>query len=72
MFVTDIWVDKATGTWGVIEDLVIIGRTALDSATPDTESIVAYLDNCSDSEIVEFAEKYGIPVNRLTKVHPLW
>ena len=68
---TRIWVDTASGTWGEVDGdvgrLLIVDLTeqaAADRAggfdhDHDEYSLIAALESMSDSEIVQYADKYG-------------
>lgn len=56
-----IYIDRITGAWGDASDLVFIdseveGMMMQGGSEGDTETVVSFLDNCSDSEIVKYAE----------------
>jgi hypothetical protein len=59
-----IWIDTETGTWGSLPRLRVVDLAdkALHDAETDTNSLVAFLDAASDSEIAEFGKNYGNPV----------
>lgn len=66
---TVIWIDTTSGTWGEVEGsngrLVIVDLDAqaeLDTKageTVDAQSLIAFLDGASDSEIMEYGVTYG-------------
>lgn len=64
-----VWIDTKTGTWGTnVEDLVIVDleKQAAFDADPDEDeySLLAYLEDATDSEIGAFAEKYRELIER--------
>jgi hypothetical protein len=60
-----VWIDTKTGTWGDVDDLVTVDLTSqaiTDSnggEQVDAESLVAFLDGASDSEITDYGKTYG-------------
>ena len=61
-----IWIDTASGTWGAVDGdsgrLMIVDLQAVsdnDGEETDALSYVAALDSMSDSEVAEFADRYG-------------
>ena len=67
-----IWIDTTSGTWGEVShsqgELVLVDldvQAAMDSAAGehvDANSLVAFLEGASDSEIAEYGHKHGVPV----------
>lgn len=50
-----IYIDTMTGTWGDAEDIVFIN--AEDG--PETAMLLNTVENLSDSEIMEYGNKWG-------------
>jgi len=64
-----IWIDKQTGTWGSLDELVIVDTanvySELDehgSQVTTSNDIIGYLDQASDEEISAFGEHVGHPL----------
>jgi hypothetical protein len=64
-----IWIDTLSGTWGSADEgyLVLVDldqQAALDTLAGepvDAASLLAYLEDASDSEIAAFGLTYGYP-----------
>jgi hypothetical protein len=49
-----IWIDTTSGTWGAVPGLVVV-----ELNERNRETVLAYLDDASDSEISEFGLAHG-------------
>lgn len=64
-----VWVDTTTGTWGLVEhkngNLLIVDldkqakRDTLAGEAVDGYSLLAYLEDCTDGEVVDYAYTHG-------------
>ena len=57
-----IFIDIVTGTWGEADDIVLVD---LNDTLEDTQTVSGqeqYLDQASDSEIIDFGNTFGVPV----------
>src|SRR5690242_591749 len=72
---TGVWIDVATGTWGVVEDLRVLDldQLALEQTQAgeeiDAASLIAFLNVASDSEIIEVGYKDGASVGGVTDIY---
>lgn len=52
---TSYFIDTASGTWGLAEDIVFIEV----EVGPEAAMLVDTLDNMSDSQIIDYGNAYG-------------
>jgi hypothetical protein len=60
-----VWIDTATGTWGAVDELVIVDLDDPELHDPYTDavSLEIFLEEATDSEVNDFGRRHGKKVN---------